>query len=94
MNVRSKGSRVVKRSNANEPDLGPAPVFTPKRNLALAAAIDVVWTIITRNGDGFQVPAYELDRRSFDDRIEHKSAAGVPLTIRAVAAVHAHRRGQ
>jgi len=94
VNIRSKGTRVVKRSNANESDLGAAPVVTPNRNLAFAAAIDVVWTISTANRDGFQGPTYEPYGRSFDDRVDNKCAASVPLTIRAVAAVHADRRRQ
>src|SRR2546427_1674294 len=94
VDIRSKGTRDVKRSNANESDLGPTPVVTPNRNLALAAAIDVVWTINTGNRSGFQRPAYDLDGRSFNDRINNKCAACVSLTIRAVAAVHADRRGQ
>ncbi len=94
VDIRSKGTRVVKRSNANESDLGAAPVVTPNRNLAFAAAIDVVWTITTGNRSGFQRPAYEFYGGSFDDRIDNKCAAGVPLTIRAMAAVHADRRGQ
>ena len=49
MDIRSKGTRVVKCSNANESDLGAAPVVTPNRNLAFAAAIDVVWTVSTAN---------------------------------------------
>ena len=94
VDIRSKGTGVVKRSNANESDLGAAAVVAPNRNLALAAAIDVVWTISTGNRSGFQRPAYELDGRSFNDRINNKCAACVSLTIRAVAAVHADRRGQ
>src|SRR5438445_542229 len=74
VNIRSKGTRVVKRSNANESDLGAAPVVTPKRNLAFAAAIDVVWTISTGNRSGFQRPAYEIYGRSFNDRINNKCA--------------------
>ena len=80
MDIRSKGARVVKRSNSNESDLGTAPVVAPNRNLAFAAAIDVVWTISTANRDGFQVPADDPDGRSFDDRIDDKGAACVPLT--------------
>ena len=94
VDIRSKGARVVKRSNTNEFDLGAVPVVTPNRNLAFAAAINVVWTISTANRDGFQGPADDPYGRSFHDRIDNKCAAGVPLTIRAVAAVHADRRRQ
>ena len=94
MNIRSNGTRLVKRPYANESDLGAAPVVTPNRNLAFAAAIDVVWTISTANRDDFQDPTYDPYGRSFDDGIDNKCAACVPLTIRAVAAVHADRRRQ
>jgi len=94
MNIRSNRTGVVKRSHANELDLRPAAVVTPKRNLAFAAAINVVWSVSTGNRDGLQSPADDLYRRSFDDGIDDKCAAGVPLTIRAVAAVHPDRRRQ
>ena len=94
MDIRSKGTRVVERSNANESDLRTVPVVTPNRNLTFAAAIAVVWTISTGNRGGFQRPADHPYGRSFDDRIENKCADCVPLTIRAVAAVHADRRRQ
>lgn len=94
MNIRSKGARLVKRPNANESDLGAVPVVTPKRNLAFGAAIDVVWTISTANRDGFQGSAHDPYGRSFDERIDNKCAAGVPLTIRAVATVNADWRLQ
>jgi hypothetical protein len=89
-----KDAWVVQRSDANEPDLRSAPVVTPNRNFAFAAAIDVVWTIGPGNWDGFQRPAYYLYGRSLNDRIEDKCAASMPLTIGTVAAVHAHRRRQ
>jgi hypothetical protein len=89
--IRSKGTRDVKRSNANESDLGAVPVVTPNGNLAFAAPIDVVWTISAANRDGFEGPTYDPYGRSFNDRIDNKRAACVPLTIRAVAAVHADR---
>ena len=94
VDIRSKGTRVIKCSNANESDLGAAPVVAPNRNLAFAAAIDVVWTIGTANRDGFQDPTYNPYGRSFDDGIDNKCAACVPLAIRAVAAVNADRRRQ
>jgi hypothetical protein len=94
MDVRSKGSWVIKCSNANESDLRAPPVITPNRNLAFAAPINVVRTIGTRNRDGFQGPTYDPYGRGFDDRIDNKCAACVPLTIRAVAAMHADRSGQ
>jgi hypothetical protein len=94
VDIRSKGTGVVKRSNPNESDLGPAPIATPKRGFAFVAAIDVVWTGFARNRDCLQGPANNPYGRSFDDRIENKCAAGVPLTIGAMAAVHAHRRRQ
>src|SRR5258707_4597963 len=71
VDIRSKGTRVVKRSNANESDLGAAPVVTPNRNLAFAAAIDVVWTISTGNRGGFQLPADDPYGRRFDERIDN-----------------------
>jgi len=90
--IGSKGTRDVKGSNANESDLGAVPVVAPKGDLAFAAPIDVVWSISPGNRDGFQGPAYDPYGRSFDDRIDNKCAACVPLTIRAVAAVYADRR--
>src|SRR5437867_2030131 len=66
----------------------------PKNSFAVAAAINVVWTIIPAHRNRLRVAAYHLYRRSFDDRIENKCAACVPLTIRAMAAVHTDRLSQ
>jgi hypothetical protein len=94
VDVRSKPTGVVQSSNTNESDLGPVAVITPKSSLAFGAAKNVVWTISTGHPNGFQVAACYLYRRSFDDRIENKCAACVPLTIRAMAAVHTDRLSQ
>ena len=92
VDIGSQGTRVVKGSDTNESELGAAPVVTPNRNLAFAAAIDVVRTISTANRDGFQRPTYEAYGRSLYNRIDNKRAACVPLAIRAVATVHADGR--
>src|SRR5439155_15624047 len=94
VDIRSKHPRVVQSSNANESDLGTVAVITPKSSFAFAAAINVVWTIIPAHRNRLRVAAYHLYRRSFDDRIENKCAACVPLTIRAMAAVHTDRLSQ
>ena len=91
VDIGSNGRRVVQRSDADEPDLGSSPVVTPNRNPAFAAAVNVVRTISTGNRDGFQSPTDDPYGGSFDDRIDDKCAAGVPLTIHAVAAMHADR---
>ena len=91
MDVRSKATGVVQSSNPNESDLGPVAVITPKSSLAFGAAIDVVRTISPGHRNGFQVAAGYLYGRGFDDGIENKCAACVPLAIGAMAAVDTDR---
>jgi hypothetical protein len=69
-------------------------VVTPKGGLAFFAPINVVRGIITGHRNGFQLAPRYLYRRSLDNGIEDKCAAGMPLAIGAVAAVHTHRLSQ
>ena len=94
MDVRPQRLRVVESSNTDESDLPAAAVITPKSDLTFSAAVDVVRTRGAMNRHRFQGPPDYSDRRTFDDGVEDEGAAGVPLTIRAVATMHAHRRRQ
>jgi hypothetical protein len=91
VDIRSQGTWVVECSDANESELRTASVVTPNRNLAFAAAIDVVRSVNTGNRDGFEGPTDDPYGRGLYDGIDDKCAASVPLAIVAVAAVHADR---
>jgi hypothetical protein len=91
VDIRPEQTRVVQGSNPNESDLRAVPVVAPQSGLAFAAPVNVVRGIITGHGNGFQFAARYLYRRSLDDGIEDKGAAGMPLAIRAMAAMHTHR---
>ena len=90
VHVRLQGAGLVERSDAHEPDIGPAPVVAPDRGLTLGAAVDIVRTILARHRHGYRLAAEQLDRLSLDDRVEYERAARQPLAVVAMTAVDEH----
>jgi hypothetical protein len=79
---------MIERADTNEANLGTAAILAPQGHFALWAAIDVVRAISAPHRNRLQLSTKNLDSRGFDNRVEHESAARVPLTIRAMAAMH------
>jgi hypothetical protein len=90
VHVRLQRAGLVERSDAYEPEIGFAPVVAPDRGLTPGAAVDVVRTVLARHRHGHWFAAEQLDRLSFDDRVEYESAARQPLAVVAMTAVHEH----
>ena len=90
MHVRLQGAGLVERSDAHEPEIGPAPVVAPERGLTPGAAVDVVRTVLARHRHGYRLAAEQLDRLSLDDRVEYKRAARQSLAVVAMTAVDEH----
>src|SRR5581483_1409334 len=90
VHVRLQGAGLVERSDAYEPDIGPAAVVTPDRGLTMGAAVDVVPTVFARYRYGHRLAAEQLDRLSLDDRVEYERAASQPLAVVAMTAVNEH----
>ena len=90
VHVRLEGAGLVERSDAHEPEIGPAPVVAPERSLTPGAAVDVVRTVLARHRHGYRFAAEQLDRLSLDDRVEYERAARQPLAIVAMTAVNEH----
>src|SRR4029077_10380646 len=90
VHVRLQRARLVERSDAHEPDIGPAPVVTPDCGLTLGAARDVVRTILARHRHGYRFAAVQHDRLGLDNRVEYERAARQPLAIVAMTALDEH----
>ena len=90
VHVRLQSTGLVERSDAHEPDIGPAAVVAPKRGLTLGAAVDVVRTVLARHRHAYRLVAEQLDRLSFDDRVEYERAARQPLAVVAMTAMDEH----
>ena len=90
VHVRLQGAGLVERSDAHEPEIGPAPVVAPYGGLTLGAAVDVVRTVLARHRHGYRLAAEQLDRLSLDDRVEYERAARQPLAVVAMTAVDEH----
>ena len=90
VNIRLEGARFVERSDAHEPEIGSPPVVTPDRGLTLEAPVDVVRTVFARHRHRYWLATKQLDRLSFDDRVEYERAPRQPLAIVAVTAVNEH----
>jgi len=75
VNVRFEGARFVERSDAHEPEIGSPPVVAPDRGLTLEAPVDVVRTVFARHRHRYWLATKQLDRLSFDDRVEYERAA-------------------
>ena len=91
VHVRREGTGLVERSDAHEPEIGPAPVVAPDGGLTPGAAVDVVRTVLARHRHGYRLAAEQLDRLSLDDRVEYERAARQPLAVVAMTAVNEHR---
>jgi hypothetical protein len=79
---------MVEGADTDEANVGPTSVVAPQRNVAFWAAIDVMRAKSAPHGNGLQFAAQHLYGRGFDDGVEHEGAAGVPLAVGAMAAVH------
>ena len=90
VNIGTESARGIESADANEADLRPMTIIAPEGNVALWAAVDFMRSERARHRNGPQPASQNPDRRGFDDGVEHESAAGVPLAIGAVAAVHRH----
>ena len=90
MHVRLWGAGLVERSDAHEPEIGPAPVVAPERGLTPGAAVDVVRTVLAWHRHGYRLAAEQLDRLSLDDRVEYERASRQSLTVVAMTAVDEH----
>jgi hypothetical protein len=90
VHVGLQGAGLVERSDAHEPEIGPASVVAPDRGLTHGAAVDVVRTVLARHRNGYRLAAEQLDRLSLDDRVEYERAARQPLAVVAMTAVDEH----
>ena len=90
VHVRLQGTGLIERSDAHEPEIGPAPVIAPERGLTPGATVDLVRTVLARHRYGYWLAAKQFDRLSLDDRIEYKRAARQSLTVVAMTAVDEH----
>src|SRR4030095_6280491 len=86
VHVRLQGVGLVERSDADEPDIGPAPVVAPDRGLTPGAAVDFVRTVLARHRHGYRLAAKQLDRLSLNDRVECERRAPQPLAGGATTA--------
>ena len=91
VHVRRESAGLVERSDAYEPEIGPAPVVAPDGGLTPGAAVDVVRTVLARHRHGYRLAAQQLDRLSLDNRVEYERAARQPLAVVAMTAVNEHR---
>ncbi len=90
VHVRLHGAGLVERSDAYEPEIGPAPIVAPDRGLTPWAAVDIVSTIFARHRYGYRFAVEKLDRLSLDNRVEYEGAARQPLAVVAMTAVDEH----
>jgi hypothetical protein len=90
VHVGLQGAGLVERSDAHEPDIGPASVVAPDRGLTHGAAVDVVRTVLARHRNGYRLAAEQLDRLSLDDCVEYERTARQPLAVVAMTAVDEH----
>ncbi len=88
--------RPVQRRDPQEAELRTAAVVAPDGDLADRAAVDVVRAAaLGGHRDRHRLAGEDLDAIRLDQRVDREGAAGVPLAVGAVAAVHEHRvRGQ
>jgi hypothetical protein len=90
VHVRLQSTGVIERSDAYEPEIGPAPVIAPERGLTPGAAVDVVRPALARHRHGYRLAAEQLDRLSLNNRVEYERAARYPLAVVAMTAVNEH----
>src|SRR5262245_55058284 len=96
VHVRRQRRRIVERADADEAQRGQPAVFAPDRRATIRAAIDQVRApAIGGHRHGTGIAREQHDAAGLDQGVDHEGAAGLPLTIAAVAAVHEHRwRGE
>jgi hypothetical protein len=83
---------LVERAHAHEGESLNAAVMAPEGNLAGRAAMnDMRSPALGRNRDPLRLAEEALDPVGLDQRVEHEGAAGLPLTVLAMAAVDKHR---
>ena len=81
---------IVQGADPDEADLPPMTVVAPQGDFALWAAIDIMRSESARHWNGLELATQHLYGCSFDDGVQHERAAGMPLAIGAMTAVHAH----
>ena len=106
VHVGLQGAGLVERSDAHEPDIGPASVVAPDRGLTHGAAVDVVRTALARHRNGYRLAAEQLDRLRLDDRVEYRTrcpsaagsrrndSSGRTLACRGAGSVRIRRRSR
>lgn len=97
MHVGRHEGRIVERAHPQETLVFAEvvdQVVAPQRDLALRAARNALPTSAGRVSRKFlDLAGQENDAIGFDERVDRVGAAGLPLTIVAVARVHNHRFG-
>lgn len=91
VDVRRDGGRIIERPAADEAHVGMA-VLAEDGHLAVAAAKDPLnAAVVAREVEGLRRACEERDALTFDDEVDHERAAGLALTVQAVAAMNEHR---
>src|SRR5271166_98644 len=92
MDVRRQRGGYVERADADEADALDAAIVAKDRDLARRAAMnDMRPAAVGRNRNGLRLAREHLDPVGLDQRVDDEGAAGLPLAVLAVAAVHEHR---
>jgi hypothetical protein len=94
VNIRLDARRVVERPAANESHLG-ARVLAEDRDLAGRAAEDALNApVVARSVDRLRIVGEEFDPVRLDEEVDDERAPGLPLAVKAVAAVNEERVGR
>ena len=91
MNVRGDAGRVVKRAPAHKPHAGAA-VLAEDRDLAAWATEDPLRAaMVSRYVDRSRLAGEDLDTLGLDQEVDDERAAGLTLTVQAMAAMNEER---
>src|SRR5271166_1517631 len=92
MDVRRQRGGFVERADPDEAEALDAAIVAKDRDLARWAAMnDMRPAAVGRNRNGLRLAREHLDPVGLDQRVDDEGAAGLPLAVLAVSAVHEHR---